>query len=98
MSYTIEMRENNGGTYILLIQDNKVASMWSCEDEAVESFVLDADPADWDDQQRYNDPARDVGDPESIGELLATRQSDGKLVIHDAERYAERLAFFGVQS
>ena len=98
MSYTIEMRENNGGTYILLIQDNKVASMWSCDPDAVKSFVADADPADWDNEQRYNDPARDVGDPKSIGELLATRQSDGKLVIHDESGYAERLAFFGVQS
>ena len=96
--YTIQMRENNGGTYILLIQDHRVASMWSCDPNAVKSFVTDADPADWDDQQRYNDPAADTGDPETVGDLIATRQSDGSLTIHDEAAYADRLAFFGVQS
>ena len=97
MNYKLEMRENNGGTYVLLIQDNKFASLWSCDEETVQNFVSDTDPSEWDDQRRYDDP--EIYDtPECIGDLLATRQSDGKLVIHEESRYVDRLEFFGLRT
>jgi hypothetical protein len=98
MSYTIELRENNGGTYLVLLKGKIVASKWDCTPEDIQNFVSDSDPAEWDDQMRYADPELAVDTPESFGELLATRKPDGELVINDESSYAERLAFFGVQS
>ena len=94
--YSIELRESNGGTYLVLLKGKVVASKWDCTPEDIQNFIKDADPSDWDDQRRYEDPAREIGDPEWIGDLLAVRLSDGTLVIHDESGYAERLSFFGI--
>lgn len=94
--YSIELRESNGGTYLVLLKGKVVASKWDCTPEDIRNFIKDSDPSDWDDQRRYEDPAREIGDPEWIGDLLAARLSDGTLVIHDEAGYAERLSFFGI--
>jgi hypothetical protein len=96
MTYSIEFRENNGGTYLLLLRGAIVASVWTCTPEDVQNFVIDSDPSDWDDQRLYDHST--PCEASDYGDLLATRQANGDLVINDAAGYAERLTFFGVQS
>jgi hypothetical protein len=95
-TYSVEMRENNGGTYLLLLRGVDIASVWTCTSEDVENFVSDSDPADWDDQRLYDHPNPQAAS--DYGDLIATRQANGDLVVDDEAGYAERLLFFKIQA
>ena len=110
MKCSIELRQTDGSTYLLQLRGADVVHVSTCRTEDLQDFVSDSVPImhayfgdirpecaddswieDEDDEVLY-------GVASDYGDLLATRQPDGNLVIHDESGYAERLAFFGVQS
>lgn len=89
---TVELRANNGGTTLLLIDAaGKVANEWLVTPKEMQDFLAPSDPADW------APTFQDYGTPDGYGELIATKTADGVEVV-DLSKYVERVKFFGLKA